>query len=373
MSVFETHAILSTRDAGHGNFVNMTAESEDEIEVSICASEESPEWEDFVQHFPRATFCHAYHWRSIIQGAYGHRPIYLMAKGRGRVRGILPLFLVRSRIFGRSLTSMPFLDYGGACADSPEATRMLLTQAVGLLRGVGADYLEIRQCDPLAENAAPRLDKVSMILDLSPGIEGLWQSLPAKVRNQVRKADKANLEVTFGGAELLDEFYPVFAVNMRDLGSPVHHLDFFTELHKGFGPQARSAIIRDGNRPVGGLMALFFKDTVIVPWASSLREYFPKCPNNLLYWETIKFASMRGCKRFDFGRSSLDSGTFHFKRQWGAEPAQIYWQTLTSTGEVLTRSVADDSKYHFALEIWKRLPVAVTTFIGPCVRKYITN
>jgi hypothetical protein len=227
MSVFGTHVTLSTGGAGHGNFVTMRTHSEDEIEVSICASEKNPEWEDFVQHFPRATFCHAHHWRSIIHEAYGHHPIYLMAKCRGRVRGILPLFLVKSRIFGRSLASMPFLDYGGACADSPEATRMLLTQAMRLLQRVGADYLEIRQCDPLTENLAARLDKVSMILDLSPGIEGLWQSLPAKVRNQVRKADKAKLQVTFGGAELLEEFYPVFAVNMRDLGLARSSLGFF--------------------------------------------------------------------------------------------------------------------------------------------------
>jgi hypothetical protein len=112
---------------------------------------------------------------------------------------------------------------------------------------------------------------------------------------------------------------------------------------------------------------------VVIPWASSLREYFSKCPNNLLYWETIKRASERGCKQFDFGRSSVDSGTYHFKRQWGAKPLQIYWQTLTFTVEAQISSPADNSKFQLALEVWKRLPVAVTTLIGPRVRKYITN
>ena len=343
------------------------------VDVVICGAEESSDWDNFVQRCPGTTVCHLFHWRSIIHGAYGHRPIYLMVTSGKRVRGVLPLFLVKSWIFGRSLASMPFLDYGGACADSPEVARILLTQATGLLKEVGANYLEIRQCDPLVEPGAARLDKVSMILDLSSGIGRLWQSLPAKVRNQVRKAEKSRLKVIYGGAELLDEFYPVFSANMRDLGSPVHDLGFFTHTFAHFGGQAELAIIRDGRRAVGGLVSLYFKDTVLIPWASSLREYFPKCPNNLLYWEAIMRASERGCTQFDFGRSSVDSGTYHFKQQWGAKPLQIYWQTLTSSGETRSLSPADSSKFQLATEVWKRLPVSITTLIGPRVRKYITQ
>jgi FemAB-related protein (PEP-CTERM system-associated) len=353
--------------------MKISASTESSFEILVCDAEERSDWDEFVQLFPEATVCHLFHWRSIIQEAYGHRPIYLMAKGDTRVRGVLPLFLVKSRIFGKSLTSMPFLDYGGACADSLDVMRTLLTRAMGLLNEVGADYLEIRQCAPVGKNVAARLDKVSMILNLSPGVQALWQALPAKVRNQVRKAEKAGLRVGFGGEEFVEEFYPVFAANMRDLGSPVHHIGFFSQMFRCFGRHAELAIIRDGNRAVGGLVALFFKDTVVIPWASCLREYFSKCPNNLLYWEAIKRASERGCKQFDFGRSSVDSGTYHFKRQWGAKPLQIYWQTLTSTGEARSLSAAENSKFQIASEVWKRLPVSFTTLIGPRVRKYITN
>jgi serine/alanine adding enzyme len=343
------------------------------IEISACSDEEGYEWDGFVASSPEATVCHLFHWRSIISAVYGHRPIYLMAKCRRDVRGVLPLFVVKSKLFGRSLTSMPFLDYGGACADSPDVARSLCNHALRLVPRVGAEYLEIRQCFSPSESASVRLDKVSMILDLSPGVERLWHLLPAKVRNQVRKAEKAGLQVGFGGAELVEEFYPVFAANMRDLGSPVHHIAFFSHMFRCFENNAELAIIRDGSRVVGGLVALFFKDTVVIPWASSLRDYFPKCPNNLLYWEMIKRAASRGCQRFDFGRSSVDSGTYQFKRQWGAKPVQLYWQTLTSTGGTRPSSPVDAAKFQLALEVWKRLPVGVTTLIGPRVRKYITN
>jgi len=48
--------------------------------------------------------------------------------------------------------------------------------------------------------------------------EVLWKGLDAKVRNQIRKGQKANLSVAWGGPELLPDFYAVFSHNMRDLG-----------------------------------------------------------------------------------------------------------------------------------------------------------
>jgi serine/alanine adding enzyme len=213
-----------------------------------------------------------------------------------------------------------------------------------------------------------------MILDLSPGIEALWTGLPAKTRNQVRKAQKSGLRVVSGGGELLDEFYTVFVENMRDLGSPVHHKLFFTRIFEQFGEQVRLFVVRDEQHPVGGLVCFFFRDTVTVPWASSLRRYISKCPNNILYWEALQYACMRNYLRFDFGRSSVDSGTYAFKKQWGAKPVQVYWQLLSrSPGRKNLAFSANESKYKMAVEAWKRLPIPVSRVLGPAIRKYLTN
>jgi FemAB-related protein (PEP-CTERM system-associated) len=218
-----------------------------------------------------------------------------------------------------------------------------------------------------------RLDKFDMRLDLFAGVKSVWDSFPAKVRNQVRKAEKSGLRPAIGGVELLNEFYPVFAANMRDLGSPVHHQSFFAHLLTEFGSQARLVVAREGQRTVGGLVCLVFKNIAVVPWASSLREYFPRCPNNLMYWEAIQYAVGLGCTSFDFGRSSVGSGTYDFKRQWGAKPVQIYWQVLPRNGREDVAVSTNESKYRLMREIWKYLPVSVATLLGPPIRKYITN
>lgn len=268
---------------------------------------------------------------------------------------------------------MPFLDYGGVCADDDVTAEQLVEQALHFLPKYGANFVELRQRQPTTHEGGVRLDKVGMQLDLTPGIEAIWRSFPAKVRNQVRKAEKAGLQVSIGGGELLDEFYSVFVINMRDLGSPVHSKKFFVSILAEFGAQARIVLVRDGQQPIGGLVCLFFKKTATVPWASSLRECLAKCPNNLAYWEAMQYAAAQGCTIFDFGRSSIDSGTYHFKRQWGAKPVQIYWQVLSRKGQQELGSHTENAKLQMAVELWKRLPVPLTKVIGPRIRKYITN
>lgn len=348
--------------------------AEFEMNVISCQEADQEQWDAYVLRCPDATLCHDFRWQAVIRKAYGHEAYYLMAKGDGGPRGILPLILVRSPFSGSSLTSMPFLDYGGVCADGSAARIALLEQLQALKEKCGAAWVELRHVAPIPEWGAGRQGKVSMILDLTGGEDQLWKALPAKVRNQVRKAEKAGLTIKRGGGELLGEFYPVFAVNMRDLGSPVHSGAFFEQMAGEFGERLHVILVKDGAKTVGGLIELVFKNTVLVPWASCLREYFSRCPNNLMYWNAIQESCIRGFKTFDFGRSTIGSGTYDFKRQWGAVPKQLSWQSLPEHQIIEGGPVSSSSfKYRMCMEIWKRLPVSVTEQIGPRIRKYLTN
>src|SRR5215475_11968367 len=97
-----------------------------DVQTMVCSAEEQQAWDAYVQSSPRATVCHQFLWRPIIERAYGHRPLYLLARSADRVSGVLPLFLVRSKLLGNTLTSMPFLDYGGICADDETIATLLL-------------------------------------------------------------------------------------------------------------------------------------------------------------------------------------------------------------------------------------------------------
>jgi FemAB-related protein (PEP-CTERM system-associated) len=344
------------------------------VSFITCKSEGeavTDEWNHFVSISPSATISHFYSWRKVISEAYGHRSFYLTARRDGLIAGILPLILVKSRLFGSTLSSMPFQDYGGIVANDEEAFRTLLDKAQLIKKELGAASMELRNRAILFPSESRlRTDKATLILDISMGSESLWKSFSPKVRNQIRKAQKCGLNTQSGGADLLNEFYRPFAINMRDLGSPVHHPAFFKRLFSSFGDKAQVRLIREGKKTIGGLVALFYKDSVVVPWASCLREYFPKCPNNLLYWEAIQHACNQGCNSFDFGRSSIDSGPYNFKLQWGAQPMPLHWQVFSQNA---SKPPAESSALRIASTIWKHIPVSLANSLGPRLRKHLTN
>jgi len=341
------------------------------MSIVVCKSEGeavSGEWDEFVSVSPGATISHLYAWRRIISETYGHPGLYLTARRGDKITGILPLIQVKSRLFGNSLASMPFQDYGGIVAEDAEAFRILLDHALQLKKEYGAQSLELRyREEPFPSEGRSHGEKVTLILDISAGPESLWKSFSPKVRNQVRKAQKSGLSTQAGGVELLEEFYRPFAVNMRDLGSPVHHPGFLRKIFEVLGDKARVMLVREGKQTIGGLIALFHKNTVVVPWASCYRQHFSKCPNNLLYWEAMQFAYYQGCTTFDFGRSSIDSGTYHFKLQWGARPIPLHWH-------ILSDNMTEESKALIrASSLWKQIPIPLANALGPYLRRYLTQ
>ena len=86
-----------------------------------------------------------------------------------------------------------------------------------------------------------------------------------------------------------------------------------------------------------------------------------------MYWEMLRRSLEGGARAFDFGRSSVDSGTHKFKAQWGAEPVQLNWEyQLLTPGELPNVSPANP-KYQFAIALWQKLPLSVTTRVGPMI------
>ena len=303
--------------------------------------------------------------------AFGHDTRYLIARSAAGVEGVLPLVLFRSRLFGRFAVSMPFLNYGGVLSVSPAAEAALIDAGIREARACGARYLELRhdrQHDPRLQ---AKRHKVAMELALQATEEAQWNALDRKVRNQVRKGQKSGLHTLQGGPERLEDFYTVFARNMRDLGTPVYGISWFREVLQAFPGTARIFVVYAADHPVAASFVLWHRSTIEVPWASSLREFNPQCANMLLYWEMVRFAVERGFSRFDLGRSTPDEGTYQFKRGWGAEPRELVWEYWTAEGQAMPDLSPKNPKFERAIAIWQKLPVPVTRVIGPHIVRNI--
>jgi serine/alanine adding enzyme len=313
---------------------------------------------------------HSWAWRHVLARSFGHASVYLVAR-RGspgqcdqihQISGVLPLTEVRSLLFGRSLTSLPFLNYGGVVADSDEAARALLDEAVRVAGARGCRHVELRHIERRFTDLPSKQHKVTMRLPLRAG---MWDRLDRKVRNQIRKAEKSGLTAVRGGADLLGEFYRVFARNMRDLGTPVYARRFFAEILAAFPDRVRLVVVRLRDRPVAAALTYRTGGQLEVPWASSVRDYNALCPNHLLYWTVLDAAVAEGCDLLDFGRSTPDEGTYKFKAQWGAEPVPLHWEYAGLEAGRLPDQSPKNPRFRLAISAWQRLPLWIANTAGP--------
>jgi FemAB-related protein (PEP-CTERM system-associated) len=325
----------------------------------------------YVDAHPQASAYHHRSWLDIVGQAFGHPTKYLVAEAPRGIVGVLPLVFFRSPVFGRFTVSMPFFNYGGVLADTPGTERALLDRAIAETRAAGGSHLELRHVRQHFPDLMARRHKVAMALPLAHTVEQQWQTVDRKVRNQVRKAEKSGLQTVVGGAELLKEFYEVFARNMRDLGTPVYGRRFFSAILERCPGCSRLIVVRAAGRPAAAAFVHWHGSTMEVPWASAIRDFNPLCANTLLYWEMVRFAVARGLRTFDMGRSTPDEGTYQFKRQWGAEPRELVWEYWTAAGHAVPELNPKNPKFGLAIKAWQHLPVPVASAIGPWVVRNI--
>ena len=337
----------------------------------VSATAVEADWDAYVFGHQAATLDHLWRWRHVFSGVFGHDCVYLAARRDAKIVGVLPLVRFRSRLFGRSVVSVPFLNYGGVLADDGPTAGALLHEAEAVARGFGARHLELRHSARQFPSLPVRQHKLALRRALPATAEALWENLDRKVRNQVRKAQKAGLSSTSGGGQLVSEFYPVFARNMRDLGTPVYSSRLFEQTLALFPERARVFVVRQETRALAAAIAIRFRDTVLVPWASSLREFRQLCPNMLLYWAMLEDAVATGARIFDFGRSSPDAGTHAFKLQWGAEATPLHWEYSLLAGATLPDHAPSSPRFHAAVQLWSRLPLWLANAAGPLVVRSI--
>ena len=331
-----------------------------------------------------------------------------------RIAGILPLVHLKHFLLGNTLVSMPFFDLGGVLADDAETENALLSEAINLGEKLKVGTIELRHTKPLSRladssnltidgimqrqfeisrfhpetekinkssqscSSCPKIQavtkshKVRMLLDLPDSSETLMKSFKAKLRSQIKRPIKEGLIAKIGGSELLDDFYQVFCINMRDLGSPVHSKKIMQKVLAEFPEKVKIVIVRKEKEPVACSLVIGFKNILENPWASALRNYSRLAPNMLLYWTMLEYACDNGFRYFDFGRSTPNEGTYRFKAQWGSEPVALHWHYVSLDGEQIETVGAEKSRFDKAIRYWQKLPVPITKVFGPMIRKHIS-
>lgn len=347
------------------------------ITIRPVTSADKSQWNAYVHSHPKACAYHNFAWVESVEQAYGHPNSSLIALDDDKVVGVLPVTKMQVPLSGHYYCSLPFCDMGYAIADNDQTLTALLEKLREMKQTSGAKKIEYRDTSEPADSHLPEEAlqgrKVSMFLPLPETSEELLKNFKSKLRSQIRKAEKNGLTFKTGNSQqLIDEFYQVFIYNMRKLGSPVHSKAWYDALLKNYQDDIIVSIVYTENLPIGGGIVLRNGDRACIPWASTLAEHNRLAPNMLLYWSLLEAVTDSGAREFDFGRSTFGEGTFKFKQQWGAQPRALNWFMPGETAPAPEESGPPGKLRKLIEQTWPKLPIGITTAVGPRIRKYIS-
>jgi len=328
-----------------------------------------PRWEAYVTAHAQATLFHGAAWQRVAAATFPYRPHHLWALRGDRVVGLLPLFAVRGFPAGTTLLSVPLGVYGGVIADDAATARALLDDAVALGVRLGARYVELRDGFRFEELPAKSL-YVTFRKEISPDPDVNMARIPKNQRRSIRIALKNGLTYRLGREELLEPFYKVYSHSVRNLGTPVYPRSLFRHCLREYGDTCGILVVEHQGAVVAGVLSFFYRSEVLPYYGGALKPAFRLAVNDFMYWSLMNEAAAVGCRVFDFGRSKVDSGSYHFKRHWGFEPTPLAYQYRL----VKDRSIPDLSprnpKFSLAIRLWRRMPLPIAERIGPTLVRF---
>ena len=337
--------------------------------VTVARPEDLERWDRYLGRHSQASVFLTSAWKRVVEDTYGHQAFYLLVEDRAAIRGVLPLFLIKSPLFGRVLATGPFGSWGAICADSQDDAMMLVEKAIELGRALAADHVELKSLQPTGHPSLRAYARyVNYDLPLSNAADVWSRRLRGRGRTGVRKAEKWGLTCV-RGHDLLDEFYELMAISMRRLGAPVHAKAFYRNILQVFGPAANLLVVRDRELAVACLLLIRHGSRMYHLAGGSRASHWQMQPNNLGMWEAIKSACEEGMQAFDFGRSLEGSGTAAFKEQWGSTPVTLHYEYYLNRSKSVPEVNPANPRFRMAVAAWRRLPLSLTKAIGPLLIK----
>jgi len=325
-------------------------------------------WDAFVRACPEATFCHLSGWGRALEGVFGHETHFLQATQGDRITGVLPLAFVQSRLFGNSLTSLPFCVYGGVAAEDAASAKALEDAAEALAQRLGVPHLELRH----TKRRHPEWPEQDLYVTFRKAItaddEANMNAIPRKQRAMVRKGIKNGLLSTVD--DTVDRFFALYADNVHRHGTPALPKRWFQALQREFGRDCEVLTVTTGEgKLLSSVVTFYFRDEVLPYYAGDDEAARGLAANDFKYWELMRRAAARGCTLFDYGRSKRGTGPFDFKKNWGFEPTPLHYEYRLYKRDTVPQNNPSNAKYKLMIEGWRRLPLPVANWLGPFIVK----
>lgn len=341
--------------------------------LDLADPHEAARIELFVAGHAEATPFHRPAWLTAVARGSGNKALMLTLEHGPDIVALLPLLEVHSPLFGRVLVSSGFGVGGGVLTTARDQAETLFAFAEDQALRRSCPTIEVR--GGLMPEGRPgwkvrRDSHCGYVADLAASDEAQLTWVPRKQRAEVRKGLAADLTVTTGITSADREaHYAVYSESVRNLGTPVFPRRLFAEVLNAFGQDADILTIWHQGKPVSSVLSLYHRGTVMPYWGGGTHAARKLRANDRMYFELMLHARRRGCTRFDFGRSKVNSGAGEFKKNWGFEAEPLGYASWTARGAEARDADPTSSRHTARIAMWKKLPLPVANLIGPWIAR----
>lgn len=337
------------------------------LQVVNYSKEQSKQWDDYVQSNEQGSFFHLSAWAALITESFGHKCHYLYALEGDSIVGVLPLVEVKSLLFGHALVSTPFCVYGGTLGNSSEIVAALESKAVALAEKLQVDHLELRYKTKQQSNLQLVQHHATFITPITAEQDENLAAIKKKQRAVIRHSLKANMD--YENCDL-DSFYNLLSISYRNLGTPIMGKKYFNNLVKAFAHNVSIKKVCDTNgKEQCAVLNFYFKQQVLPYYAGGKVDAKRNKSMDFMYFQLMCESGSNGFTEFDFGRSKNDSGAYKYKEHWGIKPQPLYYYYHLVKASKLPNLSPANPKYSLLINLWRKLPLTISQFIGPYLSK----
>lgn len=322
-------------------------------------------WDAFVEAHSEGTLFHTTWWRDLLFRHFPHRARFLEARRDDRRVGVLPLYETRSLLSGKALYSVPYGVYGDPLAHDDEVTLALLGAAERMRADGAHRFVELR-CRRELPRPLTRSDLYATFgCTLPEDPDECLGMIPRKSRATARQA-REKYGLRFREAPgALPEFHRLFVLNKQKLGSPAFAADYFRDLLRLPRRCVRLHVVEKGGEILVAVLSILFGGTFNPYYSGSMPGADRLGASNFMYWQLMHTASAAGYRWFDFGRSRVDTGAYHFKRHMGFEPRPLPYAFLVEPGRPLPSINPSNPAFSLPRRIIRGLPYPCARVLGP--------
>jgi lipid II:glycine glycyltransferase (peptidoglycan interpeptide bridge formation enzyme) len=145
----------------------------------------------------------------------------------------------------------------------------------------------------------------TVVVDLSPKLEGILAAMKSKTRYNIRLAEKKGVTVREAGPEDFDAWYALYQETSRRDRIGIHSAAYYRGLlsaareYPGEKPQVRLLLARHEGEILAGNICIFGTRRAIYLTGASGGRKRNMMPTYALQWEAIRMARHAGCAEYD--------------------------------------------------------------------------